>query len=71
MCTSAHDEGIVRAIIEMAHCLGLQVVAEGVEDAAMLHRLQGFGCEYGQDFHWSRALPDEEFRTFVRNRALA
>lgn len=71
MCTSAHDEGIVRAIIEMAHCLGLQVVAEGVEDAAMLHRLQGFGCEFGQGFHWSRALPDEEFRTFVRNRALA
>ena len=41
MGSSTHDEGIVRAIIEMAHCLGLQVVAEGVEDAAMLHMAAG------------------------------
>jgi len=65
MCTSAHDEGIVRAIIEMAHCLGLQVVAEGVEDAAMLHKLQGFGCEFGQGFHWSPALPGDQFCAYV------
>jgi diguanylate cyclase (GGDEF)-like protein len=67
MGTSAHDEGIVRAIIEMAHCLGLEVVAEGVEDAAMLQMLQSFGCEFGQGFHWSPALPTGEFMAFVRN----
>ena len=61
------EAGIVRAIIEMAHCLGLQVVAEGVEDAATLHRLQGFGCEFGQGFHWSPALPAEGFCALVRN----
>jgi len=66
MCTSAHDEGIVRAIIEMAHCLGLQVVAEGVEDQATLRKLQAFGCEYGQGFHWSPALPADAFCAFVR-----
>jgi diguanylate cyclase (GGDEF)-like protein len=66
MGSSPHDEGIVRAIIEMAHCLGLQVVAEGVEDAAMLHRLQGFGCEFGQGFHWSPALPADGFAAFVQ-----
>ena len=66
MGTSAHDEGIVRAIIEMAHCLGLEVVAEGVEDAAMLQMLQSFGCEFGQGFHWSPALPTGEFVAFVR-----
>ena len=71
MCTSTHDEGIVRAIIEMAHCLGLQVVAEWVEDTAMLHRLQGFGCEFGQGFHWSPALPDDAFRAFVRKHSAA
>ena len=62
-----HDEGIVRAIIEMAHCLGLTVVAEGVESADILHRLQGFGCEFGQGFHWSPALPAEGFCALVRN----
>ena len=66
MASQPHDEGIVRAIIEMAHCLDLTVVAEGVEDAGMLARLQCFGCEYGQGFHWSPALPGPEFMAFVR-----
>ena len=66
MCSSKHEEGIVRAIIEMAHCLGLEVVAEGVEDIDMLHQLQAFGCEFGQGFHWSPALPVHDFEAFVR-----
>ena len=45
----------------------VQAVAEGVEDAATLHRLQGFGCEFGQGFHWSPALPAEGFCALVRN----
>lgn len=65
MNTSKHDEGIVRAIIEMAHCLGLEVVAEGVEDIDMLQQLQAFGCEFGQGFYWSPALPVQEFEAFV------
>lgn len=68
MCSNAHDEGLVRAIIEMAHCLDLEVVAEGVEDAATLARLQGFGCEFAQGYHWSPALPMEDFVAFVRAR---
>lgn len=60
------DEGIVRAIIEMAHCLDLEVVAEGVEDAATLARLTELGCEFGQGYHWSPALPAHEFLDFVR-----
>ena len=66
MCANPHDEGLVRAIIEMAHCLDLQTVAEGVEDAETLERLHAFGCEFGQGFHWSPALPDAEFVAFVR-----
>ena len=66
MCSSTHDEGLVRAIIEMAHRLDLQVVAEGVEDAATLARLTAFGCEFGQGFHWSPALPMADFVAFVR-----
>jgi EAL domain-containing protein (putative c-di-GMP-specific phosphodiesterase class I) len=68
MQSSAHEEGIVRAIIEMAHCLGLEVVAEGVEDAAMLAKLQAFGCEFGQGFHWSPALPQDQFIAFAHKR---
>ena len=63
------EDGIVRAVIEMAHCLKLEVVAEGVEDAATWERLQGFGCEYGQGYHWSPALPAPAFEAFVRTRS--
>ena len=68
MRANAHDEGLVRAIIEMAHCLDLQTVAEGVEDVETLDRLHAFGCEIGQGFHWSPALPAEAFVAFVRER---
>jgi len=54
-------EGIVRAIIEMAHSLRLDVIAEGVEDLPTLQRLIELGCSYGQGFLWAPALPPEEF----------
>ncbi|MBP7485612.1 MAG: EAL domain-containing protein [Aquabacterium sp.] len=69
MVDSAPDEGLVRAIIEMAHCLGLEVVAEGVEDAKVLQRLQSFGCEFGQGYYWSQAMPSAEFAAFVKSRS--
>lgn len=66
MCQDKHDEGLVRAVIEMAHHLDLEVVAEGVEDAQALAKLQAFGCEFGQGYHWSPALPAEAFVAYVR-----
>jgi diguanylate cyclase (GGDEF)-like protein len=62
---NANDEGIVRAIIEMAHSLKLEAVAEGIENEATLNRLIELGCEYGQGFHWAPALPADEFFKFV------
>jgi diguanylate cyclase (GGDEF)-like protein len=62
------EDGIVRAVIEMAHCLKLEVVAEGVEDAATLQSLKGFGCEFAQGYYWSPALPEAAFESFVRTR---
>jgi len=69
MLDNPSDEGIVRAIIEMAHCLKLQVVAEGIEDAPTLKRLTALGCEFGQGFHWSPALPADEFLQYCRTYA--
>lgn len=63
---NSHNDGIVRAIIEMAHCLEMEVVAEGVEDAATLQRLVELGCEFGQGYLWAPALPPDEFVAFVR-----
>ncbi len=69
MNTDADDEGIVRAIIQMSHSLKLEAVAEGIEDAVTLKRLTEMGCNFGQGFHWSPALPPDEFLRFVRQRA--
>jgi diguanylate cyclase (GGDEF)-like protein len=50
---------IVRGSVAMAHRLGLEVVAEGIESAEQRELLEGMGCDYGQGFLFARALePD-------------
>ncbi|MEA2197528.1 MAG: hypothetical protein QOJ25_1579 [Solirubrobacteraceae bacterium] len=48
---------IVRSTINLAHDLGLTVVAEGVEDEQTLERLAEFGCDQAQGYYLSRPLP--------------
>ena len=56
-----NDEGpggvVAAALIDLAHKLGIQVVAEGVETEAQLHRLAALGCEKAQGHLFSPALP--------------
>ena len=47
---------MVRAIVALAHNLGMDVVAEGVETAEQLSQLQTLGCEYAQGFYFSRPV---------------
>ena len=47
---------IVRSTVALAHSLGLDVIAEGIEDSAQLRRLRTLGCEYGQGFLFSTPL---------------
>jgi len=51
---------IVRAINQLAHGIGLDVVAEGIEDELQLGALQLMGCDLGQGFLFSRAVSFEE-----------
>jgi diguanylate cyclase (GGDEF)-like protein len=51
------DEAIVRSMIELAHNLGMRVVAEGVESASNWIRLGELGCDLAQGFHLARPLP--------------
>ena len=51
---------IVGAIVNLARNLGLDVVAEGVEETGQLSELKGLACQYGQGFLFSRPVPSEE-----------
>jgi len=57
---------IVVAIVEMAHALGLLVVAEGVTDQAQRRMLVECGCDEAQGFLWAPAMPVNEFEDFWR-----
>ncbi len=65
MTRNSDDAGIVRAIVQMVHSLNLEAVAEGIEDDETLAALLALGCEGGQGFYWSPALPADEFMAFV------
>jgi len=57
---------IVRAIIAMAHALGLGLVAEGVETEAQFRFLREAGCAVVQGFYFSRPLPVEAFEHLLQ-----
>ena len=60
------DLELVKAIIHLAHQFGLRVVAEGIENDAALATLQELGCDYGQGFLFSPALPAAEFEQWTQ-----
>jgi EAL domain-containing protein (putative c-di-GMP-specific phosphodiesterase class I) len=60
---------IVRAIVNLAHNLGLPVTAEGVESAATDLRLRGLGCDRGQGWLFGKATPAASARALLRDQA--
>jgi diguanylate cyclase (GGDEF)-like protein/PAS domain S-box-containing protein len=55
---------IVRAILEMSHAMGLQVVAEGVSSEEILAEVASLGCDLAQGFHFARPMTPEDFSTW-------
>ncbi|MGH2601903.1 MAG: putative bifunctional diguanylate cyclase/phosphodiesterase, partial [Dehalococcoidia bacterium] len=54
--SSAKQAALVNGIVTLAHTLGLEVIAEGVELPAEREMLTRFACDYGQGFHFARPL---------------
>ena len=60
------DTAIVRMVIDLAHTLGMKVVAEGVETRAQAALLGEMGCDMAQGFYFARPLPPEEVSRLMR-----
>jgi diguanylate cyclase len=65
MLAGGDDAVIVRSIIDLGHNLGLEVVAEGVEDSATLRALRELGCDHAQGFLVSRPVPVDELDAWL------
>jgi diguanylate cyclase (GGDEF)-like protein/PAS domain S-box-containing protein len=61
---------IVRTLVGLAHSLGLEVVAEGVETATQLDHLKLLGCEFAQGFHVSAPLRSEDATALLEDAAV-
>jgi diguanylate cyclase (GGDEF)-like protein len=71
MAVDASDAAIVRSTIDLAHNLGLRVVAEGVESEDAWRQLEALGCDYAQGYYLSRPLPAEAATRLIRDRGTA
>jgi diguanylate cyclase (GGDEF)-like protein len=65
---SQEDRTLVRGIIEMVHALGIQVVAEGVENHHMATLLQEMDCDLVQGYHYCPPISESEFLELIKNR---
>jgi len=66
MAVDEETSTIVRSTIELGHNLGLEVVAEGVEDVAAWKMLRALGCDDAQGFYMSRPLAPEALARWIR-----
>jgi predicted signal transduction protein with EAL and GGDEF domain len=62
---SSNDAKIARHIVDMAHSLGLTVIAEGVENQQQLQFLKEIGCDEVQGYLLSRPVPAEDFERLL------
>jgi EAL domain-containing protein (putative c-di-GMP-specific phosphodiesterase class I) len=56
---------IVQAVLSLAHGLGVNVVAEGIETPLQARRLRELGCDLGQGYAWSRPLAPERIEAIL------
>jgi len=71
MQTDADDATIVRSTIDLAHNLGITVVAEGVENGQVWNMLRDLDCDHAQGFHMGRPMPVAELPTWSTSWASA
>lgn len=64
------SDGVLRGIVQLGHALGLELIAEGIEDVAQAEALRELGCPLGQGFHFWRPLAAVEVAELLVSLAL-
>ena len=64
----ARAGAIVRSTVELAHSLGLTLVAEGIETEESERILRGLACDQGQGYHFARPMPAQELVKWIADR---
>jgi diguanylate cyclase (GGDEF)-like protein/PAS domain S-box-containing protein len=59
------DQTIVTKVVELAHDLGIKVIAEGIERPAQAEALRAAGCDFAQGFLWSPGVAEDEFSRLI------
>jgi len=59
------DAALVRAAVEVGHALGMEVVAEGIEDQVVLEAVRGLGCDLAQGYHLARPMDADALRGWL------
>jgi diguanylate cyclase (GGDEF)-like protein len=62
---------VIQAVVTLAHSLGLSVVAEGLETTEQMQYVQAIGCDFGQGYILSRAMPAEEVELYFGRTSLS
>lgn len=62
---SGRSTAIVESVVRLGRALGMETVAEGIEDAAVLELLRQLGCSYGQGHYLSPPLDEHQLRRFL------
>jgi EAL domain-containing protein (putative c-di-GMP-specific phosphodiesterase class I) len=63
---SANDHILLRSLVELLHSLGLQTIAEGVEEIESMQLLRRIGCDMAQGFALAKPMPFEELSRVLR-----
>ena len=67
---STDDQAICSAAIRLAHALGLELVAEGVETAEQHHFLSLHGCDVMQGYHLGRPMTDADACALIQRHLM-
>jgi len=71
MKDNASDEVIVHSTIELAHNLGLEVVAEGVEEKIVYEKLKKYSCDTAQGYYMSKPMPIDKLESWLDTFSLS